>query len=79
MIKEITKSCENFGEKLGVSVNLPRPSRKLLRMAATSNLIVGIVFVGAGFIFMSKWPVILGSLAFASSVIMHIESKSVDS
>lgn len=57
MIKEITDLCENFGDKLGVSVKLPRPSRKSLRMASASNLIVGV-----GFIFMSKWPVLLGIL-----------------
>lgn len=71
--------CENFGNKLGVSVKLPRPSRKSLLMASASNLIVGVGFVGAGFIFMSKWPVLLGTLAFASSVIMNIESKLIDS
>lgn len=48
-------------------------------MASASNLIVGVGFVGAGFIFMSKWPVLLGTLAFASSVIMNIESKLIDS
>lgn len=75
MIKEMNRTCEKFGQALGVTIKLPNPGRKALKSAMVCNLAVGVGLVTAGVVFTSKWCAALGGISIASSIVLRQESR----
>ena len=74
MIREVNHVCERLNEKLGISVSLPNPKKKTLKMTSACNFVVGAGLVAAGVMFSSKWCAVLGSIGIISSVVSRQES-----
>ncbi len=54
MINKSADFFEAFGERLGVSVKLPRPDRKTKESIARTNKILGSYFLLSGVVFKKK-------------------------
>lgn len=76
MIKEVNQACEKLNDTLGISIELPNPKKKALKMAAVCNLAVGAGLVTAGILFSSKSCVLLGGISAVSSVVLRKESRN---
>ena len=76
MIKEVNRACEKLNDTLGISVELPNPKKKALKMAAVCNLVVGAGLVAAGILFSSKSCALLGGISVISSAVLKKESKN---
>ncbi len=74
MIREVNHVCERLNEKLGISVSLPNPKKKTLKVTSACNFVVGAGLVAAGVMFSSKWCAALGSIGIISSVVLCQES-----
>lgn len=75
MIKEVNQACKKLNNTLGISVELPNPKKKALKMAAVCNLIVGAGLVAAGIIFSSKSCAALGGISVISSAVLRKENS----
>ncbi len=75
MIKELNKVCEKVNHIFGVSVKLPNPKKKTLKVAAIYNFIVGVGLVVAGIILRIKSCALLGGISVISSVVLRKESR----
>ena len=76
MIKEINQACEKLNHTLGVSVKLPNPKKKTLKVAAVYHLVVGVGLAVAGIILRIKPCVLLGGISVISSVMLRKESMN---
>lgn len=75
MIKEVNQACEKLNHTLGVSVKLPNPKKKMLKVAAVYNFMIGAALVAAGVVLRIKSCALLGSISVISSVVLRKESK----
>lgn len=75
MIKEVNLACEKLNDTLGISVELPNPKKKALKIAAVCNLAVGAGLVTAGIFFSSKSCALLGGISVISSVVLRKETE----
>ncbi|MCI8725497.1 MAG: hypothetical protein HFG66_05095 [Hungatella sp.] len=75
MIKEVNRACGKMNEKLGISVPLPNPKKKTLKVTSVCNFVVGAGLVTAGVMCSSKWYAILGGIGIISSVVLRQESS----
>lgn len=76
MIKEINKTCGELNERLGISIPLPNPGKKTLKMTSVCNFVVGVGLMAAGAVSSSKWCAVLGGIGIISSVVLRRESDS---
>ena len=76
MIKEVNKTCKKLNDTLGISVELPNPKKKTVKMAAVCNLVVGAGLVATGILLPSKSCALLGSISVISSIILKKENKN---
>ena len=74
MIREVNHVCERLNEKLGISVSLPNPKKKTLKMTSACKVGGGAGLVAAGVMVSSKWCAALGSIGIISSVVSRQES-----
>ena len=74
MIKEINHACGKLNDKLGVSIPLPNPGKKTMKITSACHFVVGVSLVAAGVVFSSKWCAALGSIGIISSVVSRQES-----
>lgn len=75
MIKEVNQACEKLNTTLGLSVTLPTPKKKALKMAAVGNFMASAGLVAAGIIFTSKSCAVLGSISLINGIVLQKESK----
>lgn len=76
MIKEVNRACGKMNEKLGISVPLPNPKKKTLKVTSVCNFVVGAGLVTAGVMCSSKWYAILGGIGIISSVVLRQEGAA---
>lgn len=77
MINKSADFFETFGERLGVSVKLPRPDRKTKESIARTNKILGSYFLLSGVVFKKKSFVVLGIGCLANAAILSTD-KSIE-
>lgn len=76
MIKELNQACEKVNHIFGVSVKLPNPKKKTLKVAAVYNFIIGVGLVVAGIVLRVRSCALLGGVSVISSVVLRKESRN---
>ena len=76
MIKELNKACEKVNHIFGVSVKLPNPKKKTLKVAAVYNFIIGVGLVVAGIVLRVRSCALLGGVSVISSAVLRKESRN---
>ena len=70
MIRKVNRMCESLNKRLGISLTLPKPSKKALKQASICNFVVGTCLVATGSVIKSKWCIIFGTIGIASGAIL---------
>ncbi|WP_086347752.1 hypothetical protein [Candidatus Enterococcus clewellii] len=79
MLHKVLGSTEKLIEATsGIEITLPKPSKRSMRMSATTNSIIGVGLVAYGLLSPHKWTLILGAASIAGAVVSHNESKNCD-
>ena len=78
MIKELNHAFGKLNVKLGVSVPLPNPGKKTLKMVSLCHFVVGAGVAATGVVFSSKRCAVLGGLGILNSVVLRLESGGKD-
>lgn len=74
MIQKINQACEKLNKKLGISIPLPNPGKRLLKAASICNFMLGAGLLAASVLFSSKSCGMLGGLSILSGVLLKWES-----
>lgn len=73
MLNETASYFENVANNLGLSIKIPRPSKKMKTVSIATNGVVGIGFIVLG-IGLKKTPITLvGILGIAGAAILSLE------
>lgn len=73
MVNEIANYFENVAHNLGLSIKIPRPSKKMKTVSAAINGLVGIGFIALG-IGLRKVPItLIGICGIAGAVLLCFE------
>lgn len=73
MVNEIASYFENVANNLGLSIKIPRPSKKMKTVSIATNGLVGIGFIALG-IGLRKAPIaLIGILGIAGAILLSLE------
>lgn len=73
MVNKTADYFENVANSLGLSIKIPRPSKKLKTASIATNGVVGIGFIALG-VGLRKVPVaLIGILGIAGAILLSLE------
>lgn len=70
MIKETTDYFEKTAKQLGLTIQLPRPSKKMKTSSAITNGLIGVGLFTSGIILKKAPLTVLGVLGVAGAVLL---------
>lgn len=76
MFDHSAKYFEKVSEDMGVSIKIPRPSKKSIQASVKSNTVAGVGLVAGGVLLSSKAMVTLGILSIAGATALHYQLKA---
>ncbi|MFO1444174.1 hypothetical protein KDN24_13365 [Bacillus sp. Bva_UNVM-123] len=71
----MNKACEKANEITGVTIMLPKPSKRSLKISVFTNGLVGVGFILFGVMTPYKWIILLGALGLTSSILVYPKAK----
>ncbi|BBM17033.1 MULTISPECIES: hypothetical protein [Enterococcus] len=75
MFDSSAKYFEKMAEDMGVSIKIPRPSKRSLQASAKSNTVVGVGLIAGGVLLSSKAMFTLGIIGLAGATALHYQLK----
>ncbi|MDT2522047.1 MULTISPECIES: hypothetical protein [Enterococcus] len=75
MFDSSAKYFEKMAEDMGVSIKIPRPSKKSLQASVKSNTVVGVGLMAGGVLLSSKAMFALGIVGLAGATALHYQLK----
>ncbi|MEO1772474.1 hypothetical protein [Candidatus Enterococcus ferrettii] len=73
MINETANYFEKAAKQLGLTIQLPRPSKKMKASSAITNGLLGVGLITSGVVFKKAPLTVLGVLGVAGAVMLAIE------
>lgn len=73
MINESANYFENVAKNLGLSIKIPRPSKKMKNTSILSNGLIGIGFFASGVVLRKVPLALVGVLEIAGAVLLALD------
>ncbi len=73
MINEIANYFENIAKTIGLSIRIPRPSKKMKSISIITNGLIGVGFITLGVVFKKVPLAIISVLGIAGAILLALD------
>jgi len=75
MIREMNHTCKKINDALGISIKLPKPKKRTLKITSALNFVVGVSLLAVGVLLSNKWCAAFGGVSIISGIVQKHEEK----